>query len=189
MEYFFRQRYELGLHELKNDPLFTKIKPQCYPELIDGAWQSGREAALRYSCQYDTRNPEELAARFGLILSEQEQGWVAPGYRICSEYYSNPRRIILYRDTILGELEKLKAKGMSLYEGYAEFRALFIAHETFHHIECHEIGLISKRERLTAWKWGPLRITSGIRALSEIAAHGFTKTLLNLEEETDYEFL
>ncbi|TCL59791.1 hypothetical protein EDC14_103728 [Hydrogenispora ethanolica] len=189
MEYFFQTRAELGLHELQNDLLFGKIPPERYPGLIEGAWQTGREAALRYSSQYGTSNPEELAVRLGLTLVEQEQGWIAPEYRICSEYYSNPRQIILYRDTICGELEKLKAKGISRYESYAAIRPLFIAHELFHHIECHDIGLTSRRDKLIVLQWGPFRVTSGIKALSEIGAHGFTKALLNLEEEADHEAL
>ncbi len=183
MDYFFQPRAELGLHELQNDLLFARIPPERYPQLIEGAWQTGRETAWRYIRQYGTCDPEELAVRLGLTLAEQEQGWVAPEYRICSEYYSNPRRIILYRDTIRGELEKLKAKGIGRYEDYAAIRPLFIAHELFHHIECHDIGLTSRRDKLTVFRWGPFRLTSGIKALSEIGAHGFTKTLLNLEEE------
>ncbi|HBE76498.1 MAG TPA: hypothetical protein DDW65_01760 [Firmicutes bacterium] len=185
MEKFFGNRNALGLFELQNDPLFSKIPSANYHQLIDKAWSIGRNTADKYYQQYGTRFPEELVKKLGLVLTEKKQGFVAPQYRICSEYYSNLRQIILYQDTITGELEKLQAKGFIKYKDYTEFRSLFIAHEIFHHIECHDIGLTSKLDKLTVFRLGPWRITSGIRALSEIGAHGFTKALLNLDEETN----
>lgn len=188
MEKFFGSRYELGLYELRNDLLFSKIPADRYSQLINKAWEIGSDTAWKYFAQYGTNNPEQLVRELGLILTEKEQGFVDPQYRICSEYYSNPRQIILYTDTIGTELEKLWAKGFDKYHDYAAIRPLFIAHEIFHHIECHDIGLTSKKEKLAVFKWGPFHITSGIRALSEIGAHAFTKALLNLkEEETDNE--
>jgi hypothetical protein len=189
MEIFFGNSNELGMFELQNDPLFSKIPSENYRQLINKAWSIGSSTACKYSQQYGTRIPEKLVERLGLVLTEKEQGFVAPQYRICSEYYSNLRQIILYQDTIKGELEKLQAKGFTKYKDYTEIRSLFIAHEIFHHIECHDIGLTSKTDKLIIFKLGPWRITSGIRALSEIGAHGFTKTLLNLEEETNHESL
>lgn len=182
MEKFFSNRYELGLYELQHDLLFSKIPEDHYTQLINLAWKIGRDAAWKYSVQYSTHSPEQLIQKLSLTLTEKEQGFVDPQYRVCSEYYSNPCQIILYTDTIGAELGRLWAQGFNKYQDYAAIRPLFIAHEIFHHIECHDIGLTSKKEKLTVFKWGPFRLTSGIRALSEIGAHGFTKELLNLEE-------
>jgi len=59
----------------------------------------------------------------------------------------------------------------------AQAEELILAHEYFHCLECPKIGLTSKQYVVPTLKIGRLVLmTSGIRALSEIAAHGFART-------------
>jgi hypothetical protein len=183
LEYFFNKRYEIGMWELKNDLLFNKIPLEQQQEFIDLAWNIGSTTAVRYCREYHTDIPTEFVAKLGLTLIELEQVASIPQIRICSEYYSNPKRIVLYKNTIEEEIEKLKAKGIMEFDKYLKIRELFIAHELYHHIECHDIGVTSQKGRIVICKIGPFRITSGVKALSEIGAHGFTKTLLHLEAD------
>jgi hypothetical protein len=180
MEHFFQGKYELGMWELQNDVLFNRIAVEQYHELIDFAWNTGYKTAKEYITKYETSSPTEMLNKLGLTLLELNDGYISPEYRILSEYFSNMKRIVLYKSTIIEEVKKLKNLGISGFDEYTHIRELFIAHEIFHHIECHDQGLTSKQKKIVTFRWGPFTLTSGVRALCEIGAHSFAKTLLNL---------
>jgi hypothetical protein len=180
MEHFFYDKYELGMWELKHDVLFNKIPSERYHEFIEFAWNIGYKTAQEYMNKYETRVPTELAGKLQLTLLELDNGYLSPEYWIFSEYMSNMKRIVLYKNTIVAEVKKLKSQGINEFDDYTKIRELFIAHEIYHHIECHDQGLTSRKKKLVTFKLGPFAMTSGIRALCEIGAHSFTKTVMNL---------
>lgn len=180
LEHFFLDKYELGMWEIRNDILFDKIPKDKYMDFIDFAWNTGCETAKECLEKFDTAAPDELVKKLGLTLLELDGGLASPEYRIFSEYYSNLRRIVIFKKTIMREYNKLVANGFTEINDYTKLRGLFIAHEIFHHLECHEIGLTSRKKKITTFKIGPFEITSGIRAMCEIGAHSFTKTLLGI---------
>jgi hypothetical protein len=177
MDHFFYNKYQLGLWELQHDLLFRKIRPDNYNLLIDFAWEIGYQTAGEYCEKYQTKIPSELAVRLNISLQEIDEGIILPEYKVYSEYISNQRRILLYKDMILSKVDMERVH----CHNYKQIRELFIAHETFHHIECHYKGLTSKKQKITTLKIGPLHVSSGIRALCEIAAHSFTKAMLQME--------
>lgn len=179
MDIFFLDKKTLGMKELQNDILFDKIPVDQYEELIQFAWEAGLNAALKYQEKLDTTIPSEMLARSGLELLELEQDYTLPGCEVYSEYYSNLKRIVLYKKNILKAVHKLQEKGITEYN-YDSIRELFIAHEIFHHLECHHIGITFKKKKIVNFKIGPFKLESGVRALSEIAAHSFTKHLLKI---------
>lgn len=183
MEHFFRDKEHLGMWELEHDVLFGKIPPDRYSQLIAFAWDLGRKTAHEYYENYGTRVPSQLASKLGLVLVEVQENAALPAYQVYSEYFSNQKRVVLHKDTILKAIRHLQGKGYAYCENYEQMRELFIAHEIYHHVECHVKGLTSQKQKIVTLKIGPLQITSGIRALCEIGAHGFAKTLLQLEED------
>jgi hypothetical protein len=186
MEHFFYDKHQLGMWELQHDILYDKIPPNRYYQLIDFAWNVGRETAREYGEKYQTSVPSQLAAELKLSVLEIEEGLVLPEYQIYSEYFSNLKRIVLHKNTIAEEVKRSKGKGRVHCENYEQIRELFIAHEVYHHIECHHQGVTSQKQKIVSFKIGPLQLTSGVRALCEIGAHSFTKALLQIEEEGLY---
>lgn len=180
LEHFFLDKNELGMWELRNDAIFDRIPKDRYMELIDFAWNTGSEAAKECLKKYHTNIPDELVKKLGLTFLELDNEGASPAYRVFSEYYSNLKRIVIFKKTIMEAYNKLVADGFTEINDYAEMRELFIAHEIFHHLECHMIGLTSKKKKITTFKIGPFQITSGVRAMCEIGAHSFTKTLLGI---------
>lgn len=170
----------LGMWELKNDILFNKVPQDKYDEFIDFAWNTGCEAAKDCRNKYGSISPDELAVELGLSVVEIDRGLATPDYRVFSEYYSNLKRIVIFGDTIKDEFAKLVETGITDIKDYLKMRELFVAHEIFHHLECHVIGLTSKKKKIVTLEIGPFQITSGVKALCEIGAHGFTKTLLGV---------
>jgi len=186
MEHFFYDKYRLGMWEIQHDILFYKIPPERYYQLIDFAWNVGRETAIEYCEKYQTRVPSELAGRMELSLLEIDENFILPETQVYSEYFSNLKRIVLYKNTISKEVKRCSDRERTYCESYDQIRELFIAHEIYHHIECHHKGLTSKKQKIITFRIGPLKITSGIRALCEIGAHSFTKVLLRMDEEVSY---
>lgn len=180
MEHFFCDKYELGIWELKSDVLFHKIPENKYFEFIDFAWGIGIETAKKYINRLSTNVPSEMIEKLGISILETEKGFSSPEYKIYSEYYSNLKKITLYKKNIINEFEQLSNKNITDIKDYSRMRELFIAHEIFHHIECHDIGLTLKKKKVVTFKIGPFKLTSGVRALSEIGAHAFTKEIINL---------
>lgn len=180
MEYFSCDKYTLGLRELKNDLIYSKIPSDLYKELIDFAWETGCKKAKDCIIESNTTVPTDIVKKLNITVIDMDNSFAAVEYRILSEYYSNSRKIVLYKNAIMNEILKWEDKVFFECKDYSIIREIFIAHEIFHHLECYEIGLTSKKKKIRTLKIGPLEITSGIRALSEIGAHGFTKTLLNL---------
>lgn len=182
MEAFFGDPYELGMQELRHDLLFHKIPPEQYGEFIDCAWQAGRDAAETYSRRLGSDMPSEMASKLGLTVEEMGKDQ-CKGYRAYSEYYSNPKKIILYMPMIEEAYQHLSEEQKAFIPDFSKMKELFLAHEIFHHLECHEIGLTSRKKKVETLHLGPVRLTSGIKALSEIGAHSFTRNLLGIRAE------
>jgi hypothetical protein len=178
MEHFFKDKYELGLWELQNDILFHKIPKESHSSLIDLAWENGIIAAKDQILKLHTSDPVVIAEALGINIIHIEDNFGGCDYKIFSEYYSNEKKIVLYKNTIIKELSKSHYTQQLDYIDGCKF---FIAHELYHHLECHFIGLTSKKHKITTFEFWPIKLTSGIKALCEIGAHSFTKILMNME--------
>ena len=86
----------------------------------------------------------------------------------------------LYVDSIRKWADKNK-----LSEGDAE--NLILAHEYFHHLENTKLGLTSRQVELPVLNLFGLKIgKTGVRALSEVGAHGFARTYFELAKRIHY---
>ena len=64
-----------------------------------------------------------------------------------------------------------------------EAENLILSHEYYHFLEWNKLGLTSRDYQVPMISIGPLRLgKTGIRALSEIGAHGFAHTYHQLLE-------
>ncbi len=156
--------------ELSRDLLYRKISREDWEKISDRAWDTGVKAAKDLLQQNNGKSIEQIALDEGLVVEHKDVDNVAGNVRYFSEYYSGPKKIILYDASI-----KKWSKANSLT--VKEANELILSHEIYHHLECTKLGLTSKQYTVPTIQIGKFKIgKSGIRALSEIAAHGFSRT-------------
>jgi len=167
--------------ELTRDIMYKKIPKDEIEAISDMAWNTGVEAAYALTEEYGSdMNIYEIAETSGLTIERVNQDNVSGNIRYFSEYYSSRQKIVLY----LGSINKwAKANNMTMREA----EELILYHEYFHFLECTKLGLTSKQYMVPIIQIGSFSFgRSGIRALSEIAAHGFSRTLYEIKGRLSY---
>jgi hypothetical protein len=159
--------------ELTRDLLYHRIPREDLAAISDRAWETGEAAAFFILETYPGKSMAEIAEEEALTVIYTERDNVAGRVRYFSEYYSGRKTIYMYTESI----EKwAQANKLNIEEA----KELILAHEFFHHLECTSLGLTSKQYTVPHFKIGKLTIgKAGIRALSEIGAHGFSYTFFN----------
>lgn len=156
--------------ELKRDILFPKIPSDKIVQISDQAWNVGVSAAQKILSRYPEMDIRQILKAEGLTVSPIHKDNVVGSVRYFSEYYSGKKQIFLYIDSI-----RMWAEANGLAQADAE--DLILAHEMFHYLECTSLGLTSNLYQVPVVKIGKVAIgKSGIRALSEIGAHGFSRS-------------
>lgn len=156
--------------ELKCDTLYRKIPSEKLEEISNIAWNRGVAAAQALLEQHSGKDIWQIAQAEGLTVLHEGRDNVAGSVRYFSEYFSARKEIVLYVDSV-----RLWARANSLELKAAE--ELILSHEMYHHMECTTLGLTSDLYRVPWIRVGKITIGKcGIRALSEIGAHGFSRT-------------
>ena len=159
-----------SMTELERDLHYPRIPVQEREHALNKAWDIGAKAAKDLLARYPGKKASQIAETEGLVVEHVEKDHVVGKVRYFSEYYSNRKKIILYTSSI-----RLWAKNNKV--GFGEACELILAHEMFHYLECTYIGLTSQQYTLPRIQIGGLALGKvGIRALSEIGAHGFART-------------
>lgn len=157
--------------ELSRDLLFKKIPEPDLDRISDKAWETGEAAASILIEKYANMGIEEIAQEEGLSIRIEAKDNVAGNLRYFSEYYSGKKLIVLYEDSI-------KKWASSNRCTKKEAISLILSHEFYHHLECTTLGLTSEQYKVPTLKIGKhTLVRSGIRALSEIGAHGFARKM------------
>lgn len=163
--------------ELERDILYKKIPDSDKDTICDKAWDTGVKAAEDIYGQFPEKSIIEIIKESGLKIERVNKDNVSGNIRFFSEYFSGPNKIVLYTASI-----RLWAKSNNMSENEAE--RLILSHEYFHFLECNKIGLTSKKYMVPTLKIGSLiLLKSGVRALSEIGAHGFSRRFYELKGE------
>lgn len=157
--------------EIGRDILCRKIPADHVAAISDRAWETGVQAAESVIAEYGAQaGIREIIRREGLAVERVARDNVAGNVRCFSEYYSGQNRMYLYTESI-----RMWAASNQMPDAEAE--ELILAHEFFHYLECRKIGLTSRQYKVPTLKIGRfVLMDSGIRALSEIGAHGFART-------------
>ncbi len=165
----------MSREELLRDLLYEKIPKNDLERISDKAWETGVAAAQAVVKEYGCdRQMKEIAKMSGLTIEWSQKDNIAGNVRYFSEYYSGRKKITLYVESISkwAKINKLPVN---------EAEELILSHEYFHFLECTRLGLTSKQYTVPNIKIGPIILgKSGIRALSEIGAHGFSRTFYEL---------
>jgi hypothetical protein len=169
---------EAAEKELSYDYCYEKIPPEDTGKIISAAWERGADAARDTFETYRSEGDFFVIARqSGLNCQFIDQDYVIGNRRYFSDYLSGKRLIRLFTRSIAYWAEK-----NNLDEKTAA--NLILSHEFFHFLECNSLGLTSRIYKVPMIIIGPLKIgRTGIRALSEIGAHGFARTYYDLLQE------
>lgn len=155
---------------LKRDPCYGKIPPDRIQPAFDTAWSIGEREAKRFlsGCPNAGDAPMvELLKRWGFSVKTYDEDYIMGNTRYFCEYLSGTNEVKIYQKSIQVWAEH---NGLS----YEKSLDLILAHEYFHYLEWHEIGLTSKCCLVPMLKLGPLSLgKTGISALSEIGANAF----------------
>lgn len=163
-----------SFEELKRDILYKRIPADDIQAIYQKAWDTGSIAAENVLKKYNTTSIKDIISMSKLKLEFVSKDNVAGNVRYFSEYYSGQNKIIVYQKSVA-----LWAKENSFTE--KEAVNLILSHEFYHFLECTELGLTSKQYMVPILKLGNLVILkSGIKALSEIGAHGFSRRFFEL---------
>jgi len=163
--------FESAGKELSYDYCYNKIPAGDREKIVKAAWDKGSLAAAAIYERY--RGEKDffvITEKSGLVCQKADLDYIAGDRRYFSDYLSGKKLIRLFTKSIA-----LWAKKNDLDEKTAA--NLILSHEYFHFLECTELGLTSRLYQVPMIILGPLKIgRTGIRALSEIGAHGFAYT-------------
>ncbi len=156
--------------ELKRDVLYQKIPESDRMSICDMAWERGVRISEEIMEKYPEKDIQGILSREGVTITAICRDEVRGNLRTFGECYPKKKEIVLYTGSIAkwAEANRLDKK---------QALDLILTHEFFHYLECTKVGDTSKLYfvpliRIRNFSLG----RSGIRALSEIAAHGFTRT-------------
>jgi len=171
----------LGLLELEEDRQFHRIAAGDRQRLVDVALEDGASVADTMHRIFGRARPDDIADRLGVqvktVDGENSFGTVA----VFADYVPRPASIRLYAPAMAALDAHLDVYPDRDGLGAAGTRSLFLAHELFHHLEgLQPARALAARHRVALFALGPLRLTSGLSSLAEIAAGAFAQRLLGL---------
>jgi hypothetical protein len=167
--------FELSGQELSCDYCYAKIPAADRPVIAKAAWEKGTAAAAEIFEKFNgEKDFSVIVSKSGLSCEWIDKDYVIAGRRYFSEYFSAKKQILLYSKSVELWAER---HGMDREEA----GNLILSHEYFHFLECTSLGLTSRMYQVPMLMLGPLKIgRTGIRALSEIGAHGFARSYYEL---------
>lgn len=165
--------------ELTSDVMYRRIPEQDRDRICEMAWDRGVATAEVILKKYPAKRMREIVEAEGLKIVILKKDEVNQAFRTFGEYDTASEKMTLY----MGSIAKWAAANGLSREAAKE---VVMAHEFFHFLECTQIGKTSGIYQVSVLKIGKLVLTkSGIRALSEIGAHGFARTYFETRGFTD----
>ncbi|WP_405109989.1 hypothetical protein MHH28_32385 [Paenibacillus sp. FSL K6-1217] len=172
----------LGYAELTNDLLFHRIPRGKRRYYVERPLAIGKEQALAFKARYGTDLGAICRDRGIRVNLNDRQGTIGQiRFRAQIELSAKERVITLYSSS----MEELRQCAGVLLPGRSfslkEVTDIHLAHELFHDLEFTELGYTNKRlDDISSLSLGPLRIRASVTKTSEIAAHAFSRYLLDL---------
>lgn len=172
--------HALGRMMLEHDPQFHRIEPSRITELVEAALTDGvslaRETSRRYGDALAT-----LLADSGIEVVESKSDAGYGSHVVYAQYWQKPSRVELFIPALATLERGVTQFGMHSLLGGNSVRDVFLAHELYHHLDLERgTASIAATHRVTLFRIGPYKWTSGIASLAEIAAGAFAQALLDL---------
>lgn len=166
---------EASLHLLRGDRLYGRIPPGEAESVAVQAWEWGESIARLEAEKNDHALPiEDLIAGYGVTIMHVNEDNVRAGIRQFGEFDRTARTITLFTVS-------LEAWARANNRDREEAAAIALAHELFHFLEEEKYGAARQRYSVPLLRIAGMAIgKTGIPALSEIAAYGFSLTYFSL---------
>ena len=160
-----------GLALLGGDRTGRRIARDDRGAAVRAALAAGIRAARCCRAAHATTDPVRIAARLDVdVIWSTDAPALGSMVRI-AEYEPRPATIRVFMESV----RAIHSAACSL-----PVPEIYVAHELFHHLEATALRPVSDLARVTLARLGPWTWRSGVRALSEIAAHAFAQGLLDL---------
>ena len=169
----------LALWMLKEDPFFRRLPPERYSEAIDFALHAGQTAAGTATSQYG-RKPLDMAAALQVSVNRSDEVPRAEKTVLFSEYSDRPPTITLYTPSIVEVNILIRENGLAELLGVSDIEHVYLTHELYHHLEAKKLITGTAGFRIRTLSLGPLRLSTGLPSLGEIAADCFASVILRL---------
>ncbi len=169
-----KNRLDLVNFYLSRHKGFSKLDENEKVSLVSSVLSFGVKVAKDIVAEYETSDPRKLAEEMGITV-QGEEGGIKERLIRWSEYRKKRKEILIYRDSLNILLRRSQDDSMVFEQPIK----LLIAHELFHHLEEEKFGLVSDKFKAVV-KIGPFRFKKKFKFLSEVAAHAFVETLLDL---------
>lgn len=171
---------EWGIYAFSRDPLKARLKDEERTVLAKEAIVCGQAYAKQVAKEYNSADPLLILQKMG--VKTQFADIPSNTDRVLFAEFMEPDEVFVYLDAVnkgerlLGEerIRKVLAGGFNL-------RQVLLAHELFHVLEIrYKEEIFTQAYYYPLWKIGPLKNTSKILALGEIAAMAFARELCGL---------
>lgn len=171
---------EWGIYAFSRDPLHARFGTKERKDLAGEAVLCGRSYAEQTAEEYNTRDPLEILNKLG--IKTEFSDIPANTDRVLFAEFLEPDEVFVYLDAVekaqkLMEEERVR----EVLTEDLDLKKTLLAHELFHVLEIrNEKEIFTRTYRFPLWKIGPLKSTSRVLALGEIAAMAFARELLRL---------
>jgi hypothetical protein len=165
---------------LKDDPFFGRLPPRLNQEAIDFALAAGETAAIRFLPQYG-RAPTALAGALQVRVTHSDQVSQAGKAILFSEYSARPPSITIYTRSVNEANRLIRDNALAELLGIDDLIPMHLAHELYHHLEAKKLTAGTAGFRIPTFSLGPLRLSTGLPSLCEIAADRFALVVLGLK--------
>lgn len=172
--------YELAYEQLSRDLLFHKIPSGQIEYYVNTAMNIGAEAAA----EYQNKDICALCAENGVFIEISDRSGKFLGTRMRAEIdmQGDENKIILYQQSI-DDIAKAVLDCLPCEQQLSKdkIRKMHIAHEFFHFIEHQNKCCVNEMlPKVITFRILGLKRKASIITLSEVAAHSFSKRLLDL---------
>ena len=147
--------------------------------LVEAALVDGAALAEQIKQQYGD-DPDRIAALNEIPVEDSEADAGYGTTIVYAEYRTRPLGIVLFRPAIDALDRRLQQSCLGRLLGIENARAVFLAHELYHHFDETREQPLCSRHRVPVLRLGRLRVTAAVAGMREIAAGAFAQRLLGL---------
>jgi hypothetical protein len=169
--------HALGRALLCEEPHAARLGTAETSTLVDAALIDGAMLAEQIRQSWG-EEPERIAAVNAVPVFDSDANAGYGTTLVFAHYQTRPLGILLYRPVIARLDSELRQSGIGRLLGIDSTRAVFLAHELYHHFDEARARPLCSRHRAPVLSIGRLRVTAAIAGMREIAAGAFAQQLL-----------
>ena len=171
--------HALGCALLREDSHTTTLRADEVSALVEASLADGAMLAEQVGQRWGNE-PDAIAAGNAIPIADIEADGGYGTTLVFAQYRTRPIGIELYRPVIDALDQRLQQSRLGRALGVDRTRAVFLAHELYHHFDEARVRPLCARHRLPLLRLGWLRLSVAVPGMREIAAGAFAQHLLRL---------